>query len=429
MTAADHQEQAGDASRRNLLNQVVGNLRNRLLDLTTRNPLLAFKHGAKTPRFIRVVDEIPNFLFDRLERNESDVAWKFRSLGEPDEELEDEKTTIFRRAMDAARLEDAEYLEKLDALGDDPGEKQVAKAEEELRNRVRERLGLPDKSSRQPKDISEVAKRRGIDASYDLPASATGEARHADSFVQTLLYEGKMQAILSAIREKVAIATSEMGVNPLFCVFGFLEWYESDSSESPLHAPLLLYPLTLTRDLVRGAFQYGVKSSGEGAQMNVALAARLKKDFGLEIPDVDDETTPDGYMASVQACIQGRKGWRVRRWATIGLFSFARIAMYQDLAAERWGAGGFNDSTVVRRLLTGETDGNTICGSSEQEEASSASEIDTPTIYDADSTQEAALKDVLQGRNLVIEGPPGTNAINLVVGKSGLVHMSDRMWR
>lgn len=429
MTDAGTQEQAGDEQSTNLVNQLVDKLRNRLLDLTTRNPLLAFKHGAKTPRFVRVVDEVPNFLFDRLDRSEADTAWKFKSLGEQDEELEDEKTTVFRRAMDAARLEDKEYLEQLDALGDDPGEKQLEKVESHLRTRVRERLGLPDRSSRRPADITEVAKRRGVDPSYDLPSSSTSEARHSDAFVQTLMYESKMQTVLSGIREKVAIASSEMGVNPLFCVFGFLEWYEADESETPLHAPLLLYPLSLTRDLVRGSFQYGVQSSGEGAQMNVALAARMKRDFGLEIPDVGDETTPDSYMADIQSRVQGRKGWRVRRWVTVGLFSFARIAMYEDLAKDRWGGQSFSDHNIVRRLLTGDSRNNTTCGSSDQEEDSSGSEFTTPLIYDADSTQLAALRDTSEGRNLVIEGPPGTGksqtianiiAASLADGKSVL---------
>ena len=37
---------------------------------------------------------------------------------------------------------------------------------------------------------------------------------------------------------------------------------------------------------------------------------------------------------------------------------------------------------------------------------------DLPLIYDADSSQHSALIDVHEGRNRVIEGPPGTGSFD-----------------
>src|SRR5207245_2331365 len=105
---------------------------------------------------------------------------------------------------------------------------------------------------------------------------------------QTLLFEDPMEATLARVREQVRLSLEEAGVNPLFCVFGFLEWYEDSNSAIPLHAPLLLYPLNIDRKLVRGQYHYTVQSTGEETQANVALAERLKRDFQLVLPPYDE---------------------------------------------------------------------------------------------------------------------------------------------
>lgn len=66
--------------------ETIGKLRTRLLDLTTRNPLISFKHSSRTRRHIRVVDELPDNLYSRLE---SDSKMRFRSLGEEPSEPDD----------------------------------------------------------------------------------------------------------------------------------------------------------------------------------------------------------------------------------------------------------------------------------------------------------------------------------------------------
>ena len=43
----------------------LSQLRQKLLDLTARNPLISFKHG-KSARYIRIVDELPDRLTEEL---------------------------------------------------------------------------------------------------------------------------------------------------------------------------------------------------------------------------------------------------------------------------------------------------------------------------------------------------------------------------
>ncbi len=396
-------------------------LRGKLLDLTARNPLLSFKHSGRSRRFIRVVDELPNQLFESLE---TDAAIRFRSLGPEDNEPLDEKTIVFRRAVDAAKLQDPEYIQKIKDLGDDPGDKSLQRAETELRVRLRERIGMPPRRATQGLTAHEVAVQRQLNPSFDLPLSAVAGCsgatpKHTDLSIQTLLFDGAMERTLSGLREQMRLSIEESGVNPMFMVFGFLEWYESKESDVKMDAPLLLYPVHMERELVRGSYQYSVRSAGEGAMGNAALTERLKRDFEIALPQVDDETTPDRYFAAVREAVSKLEGWKVRRFVTVGLFRFARIAMWHDLDPNNWSSeGGVGGHETISRLF--DSDNGAARGEEPAVEDSVGGEVEAaapvtirdelefPLVSDTDSSQLEAIRDVVNGKSLVIEGPPGT---------------------
>ncbi len=427
-----------DSASEQFVLSTIEKLRRKLLDLTTRNPLISFKHSARSRRHVRVIDELPDHLFARLEAG---AALKFKSLGEETSEPEDEKTIQFRRALDAAKLEEPEYRQKLEELGDDPGERTLERLDQELRARLRERLGMVPRRAKEKIEPADVARRRGLDPSFDLPLGQAEDAdepasKHADLAIQTLLFEEPMEQTLARVRGQVALSISETGVNPLFCVFGFLEWYEDANSEVALYAPLLLYPLDINRELARGQYQYTIRSTGEDVRVNVAVAERLKRDFDLVLPQFDEDAdeTPETYFAKVQTVIESKQSWKMRRWITVGLFSFARIAMYHDLDPDKWEPhGGIGSHPKLGPLLGGGTAGGDGNGSTysadESGDSVAEAELVIPLIADADSSQLSAIQDVLSGRDLVIEGPPGTGksqtitniiAASLASGKSVL---------
>lgn len=393
----------------NLVHREIERLRTKLLDLTTRNPLLSFKHSGRAIRFVRIIDEVPNVLFERLEREDREATFRFRSLGAASDVPRDEDTATFRRALDAAKLEDRDYIDGEKALTDQDGEKALLRLEHALRVRVRERLGLPPLSTSTPSDPGVVAKKKGLDPSFELPVAAAGQSQHTDSFLQTLLFEERMLSTLSKMREHVNHSLDETGVNPLFAVFGFLEWYEDDASQVPYFAPLLVYQLHLHRDLANGKYTYGISSGGNGAQANVALAARLRRDFDLGLPDFDEDMLPEDYFQAVHETVAGKTGWKVRRWVTIGLLSFAKIAMYRDLDPAQWDdSGGLPSHDGLRHILTGASKTAEPAAPSSDHAAEDHSEFDTPLVSDADSSQLRAIQDVMAGRSMVIEGPPGS---------------------
>jgi very-short-patch-repair endonuclease len=389
----------------------LATLRSKLLDLTARNPLLSFRHQARSGRFLRVIDEVPDLLHERWEDGSS---MRFRSLGPASREPADERELGFRRALDAAKLQDEEYLVALRALSDDAGSKAQAAIEQQLRVRLRARLGMPPRPDQAIPDPAAVAREQGLDPGFDLPMVASGERRHHDQYLQTLLFEEQLQATLTNLRGRVQLSLSESGINPLFAVFGFLEWYEQKEPQKLHSAPLLLHPLAMTRELKQGRYQYEVHSAGEGMQTNVALRARLRAEFGLELPEFDDETTPERFFAAVQAVVVAQPGWRVRRCVTVALLSFAKIAMYNDLAPEHWhGGAALQEHPQLQRLLGGASpSGGAAAGVEHLAAGAAPAPVPRPEalplVIEADSSQRAAIAEVLAGRSLVIEGPPGT---------------------
>jgi hypothetical protein len=196
----------------------IGRLRTRLLDLTTRNPLISFRHSSRSRRHIRVIDELPDILYTRLDA-EPPSALRFKSLGDEPDIPDDEKTILFRRALDAAKLEDPEYIQKINESGD-PGDKVLDRLERELRDRLRVQLGMPPRMFTGSLTPAEVARRRGLDPSFDLPASTTGTevsppTKHSDSAIQTLLFADAADRTLARMRDQVRLSVDQVGVNPI----------------------------------------------------------------------------------------------------------------------------------------------------------------------------------------------------------------------
>jgi hypothetical protein len=64
-----------------------------------------------------------------------------------------------------------------------------------------------------------------------------------------------------------------------------------------------------------GQLEISVKASGEDPQYNLPLAEKLKE-FGLQLPALGSDDTPESYMYKVERLIKKQKRWRVRRFIT-----------------------------------------------------------------------------------------------------------------
>src|SRR6266446_5710822 len=113
--------------------------------------------------------------------------------------------------------------------------------------------------------------------------------RHTDTRLQTAMTEERLFLHLLKMQAEAESFIQEQGVNVLFLALGFLHWFEADSSDKTRKAPLLLVPVHLKRGGSKEAFR--LEYSGDDLVQNLSLAAKLKTDFALELPQYGGDSS------------------------------------------------------------------------------------------------------------------------------------------
>lgn len=347
-------------------------IRRRLLDLSGRNNLLNFKHPKSG--CVRIIDELPDQIYSVLE---SGAKFTLIPVSEPTEQ----------------ELINASYI-KIDT-------------------KTRQRIVSDYPTAEQ------WAKHIGLTVSYDLPeiTVSSKQAKHLDTNLQTLFYAPELEARLRSIRGAADVAIEESGANILYLALGFLEWYESRDSDVARMSPLFTLPVQLERsdlDKKVGAYRYTVQLKDDGLITNVTLREKLANDFDLILPPIDEETSPESYFQQVQRTIlKHQPRWKLRRQASLVLLNFTKQAMYEDLDPANWPANAnIEQHPLIQMFFASNVDnGDAVSFTYESEHKLDdiANVHDQyPLIYDADSSQHSAVIDIVNGKNLVIEGPPGS---------------------
>ncbi|WP_371186027.1 DUF4011 domain-containing anti-phage protein Hhe [Thalassotalea maritima] len=359
-------------------------IRNRLLDLTGRNRLLNFRHGRGG--YVRLIDASPDQLATQLLDGD---AFTFTAIAEPSRE----------------ELIRDDYIDI-----DSDGQELILK---------------PSPSAKEWADIN------GINSNFDLLDTSLNQAtlagqkppsKHGDTTIQSLLFANALEGQLRRIRSKANAAIEETGANILYLAFGFLQWFEDDTHSKAKLAPLYLIPVKITKASLNktlGVYNYTIEYTGEELMTNLSLREKLKIDFHLQLPELNDDMLPEQYWQIIeQKLLPHKSTWQLKGYCTLGMFDFSKLLMYLDLAPERWpqGDSGIQNHPIIQSFF-----GKQHASHEQSSQASThgfssehlLDEIDNihqqyPLIYDADSSQHSALIDALQGKNLVIEGPPGT---------------------
>jgi SpoU rRNA methylase family enzyme len=345
-------------------------LRQKLLDLTTNNRMLSYRHPKTS--CLRVADELPGHLFSTMMNGQTLV---FEPVPEPTP-----------RELEAYHR---------------PPPDQVPRANEA-------------RDLRKP-DAPTWAKRLGLDTSYDLPVETDSyerSERHADKSIQTLHYPDELDPRLRKIRAAGRTAIEESGANMLYFAFGFLEWKDQLTSKAH-QAPLILLPVELDRQPTRrGQFQTRVKWNGEDLQANLSLVKKMEE-FSIALPEFDEERPLERYFTEIAQAVRHKPDWVLRRYVTLGLFEFGKILLYLDLDPTRWPSHApISNNPLVRRILASEEldghDGNDGQAPDSDDVVAARRDLELELVDRADSSQCEALETALSGKNLVIEGPPGT---------------------
>ncbi len=402
-------------------------LRARLLDLTLRNRFLNFTHRDGAKAQLRIVDELPDQLLSQLLADGK--PFHLAPLPEPEDEPRDERSTAFQNALIAAKANDDEYLAAIKALDeDDPNNANRREAERTLKDKVREHLGMAPWVHGRMMTRAEWARQRGIVPNHELPLPGDlGQAdKHQDSAIQTLLFADDLDRRGRNMIAEARRWREEKGVDALYLALGFLEWRETPTSERALLATLLLVPVTIERKSSSKGASFKIEMGQGGIKENAALSLKLQNDFGLTLPvfqtdddpESEDQLAPvEAYFNAVSAMAEGRPNWRIRRFGTFAPFTFANIAIFDDLAPENWpGDAALETRPLIAGLLGGRQLGEPGSGGGDERLLEDRTSAPAPLVMDADASQYAIVHAAaIHEEDLAVQGPPGTGKSQTIV--------------
>jgi len=409
-----NKKQPDSAELLELVNSRIEKIRPKLLDLTRRNPLLSTRFSDRSHSHIRIVDELPQIIFNQL----IEGKMCFNPLPPLEQDPKDEKTLEFQKALADARITDQIYTETLDKINQDVDESadQLAVAERDLKDRLRVKLKMSPRQTKTNLSLAQHAKNNDILPYYDLPLPKDKhkDGRHIDDLMQTLLLPDFMQKKLNSLMTKHRTWIQETGISVLSAAFGFLEWVESSSSKTCL-APLVLLPVEIEKKKTRHGFEYCVSSKGELPEINTVLAEKFKLDFGIELPVFDAANMDlERYFNEIVKMCENEPSWKVKRQVAIGVFPSARMAMYHDLNTKSW---DFTNHDIIKDLMgSGRNDNVDVPFAEDYEIDKPSIEAKVPLlVMDADSSQHSVVVDVMDNKSIAVEGPPGTGKSQTIV--------------
>ncbi|MFQ6053822.1 MAG: DUF4011 domain-containing protein, partial [Candidatus Bathyarchaeia archaeon] len=225
-------------------------------------------------------------------------------------------------------------------------------------------------------------------------------------FVPAGVEPRQLDRALRNLRRRSASEYRERGVRILYVTFGMLNWKEPGSPQT-IRSPVVLTPVELSRKSRRDLYRIEVPAVEDEAILNPALKLKLEYDYGIELPPMPDfeEQGLEEYLEAV-AEVGKDLGWSVEPVVEMGLFSFHKLVMYQDLSE--------NIDLIVNHptisALAGVPRPSLVKGGlpTERELDEVVDPRRTFQVLDADGSQQLCIQYALRGQSFVMHGPPGT---------------------
>lgn len=302
-----------------------------------------------------------------------------------------------------------------------PSKKRTVEIKNENISEIYDILVLQEKTMRFKADPNAVKKTKaGKETEAD---AAAGEDDEESGFLKGLMKrkEGKENASVSLetpyhadeLEERLFYTNNqsiavfeEQGYPILYLAAGFLQW--TDGTKKTFKAPLLLIPVEFKR--VGPKRRFTVQWTGGDIFASITLKAKLFE-FGLELPEffgADDKGAVAFYLKAVEDLISDKKEWDVIHEANIDFYDFKKFVMYKDLDPKIWPEGHGPETHPLINQVFNPSSENYDGGFSENDVDLKLNTDSVYHIVNADSSQISVIEDVKSGKNLVVEGPPGT---------------------
>lgn len=254
--------------------------------------------------------------------------------------------------------------------------------------------------------------------------------------VRLLVTEKRLPTILRNLQSSAKSSIEESGSNTLFVTFGTLTYKEKGKTR---YAPLILVPVNIIKN--SNGRNYSLTHRDDEILVNNTLFEYLKVNFDLQfdelrkIPYSEENDSYDlkAYFDTLRSKITGLEGWTVSETSYIGIFSFTRFIMWNDLRNRK---DDLLKNDIVKSLVD-----NSIPFKNKKDPVN-INDLDlilAPNKYAiplmADSSQTEAIVDASRGLSFVLNGPPGTGKsqtitnmiINSLYNKKTVLFVAQKM--
>lgn len=212
------------------------------------------------------------------------------------------------------------------------------------------------------------------------------------------------------IRAKTTELAQERGISAGFLTIGMATW---DVPQSYVRAPQA--PVLLRRAILRpvdGTEEDFVVELGEDIELNPVLASYLESERGIRLDPqalVDlahggRGVAPGPLLQTLEQRCAQVPGFRVRPTMVLGTFSYAKLPMVADLAAQ----GDDLAQHDVIAAMAGDPEAMLQVQATAPPRETEVDPAQEWLVLDADSSQQAVIDAVCAGSHLVVKGPPGT---------------------
>lgn len=248
--------------------------------------------------------------------------------------------------------------------------------------------------------------RRDPEQFADLgPYQALIHSEFENHRLRSALSAAELSQAITGLYRAARTSLEENGANTLYLALGLLRWYETNTSEQPRYAPIVLLPVEIVRKSANKG--YVIRLREEEPQLNITMLEMLKQDFGITVSGLDplpqDEHGVDlrTVYTTLRRAVMAQPRWDVIEAAFLGIFSFTQFVMWNDM---RNRVEDLQRNKIVRSLVEGKL---TWTPQPMQPDAA-VDEKGALLPIPADASQLYAIEQAAAGQSFVLHGPPGT---------------------
>lgn len=150
---------------------------------------------------------------------------------------------------------------------------------------------------------------------------------------------------------------------------------------------------------------YTLSKHEDDIVVNPTLVYYLKTEYGIDLPGFDsDKDSLNDFLSSLEETADQR-GWKIIREVSLGLLSFLKISMYNDLLRNE---DRIKKNPVIRAMAGDSSAANDIPEALSSFDLDSIRPQDCYQVMSADSSQQDAILYSKKDISFVMQGPPGT---------------------